>query len=299
MNDVTAPRISVVVPAFNGEPFIASSIESVLEQTYPNVEFVIVDDGSTDRTIDVVQGFDPDVRLVVQSNAGPGAARNRGAAETTGPLLAFLDQDDTWHPERLQRMTAAMARDGASAVLCATRALGENPPMGRLVRMDPPSPSIESLLLWQGRVVSCGSNLLIERGTFRSLGGFDASLGPVTDWELLVRLVTEGVRLAYLDEPLVDYRWHEGNATHDRSEVERALARAYSSILARNAGDLQISSRQAIGGMHKMLAIAALRMGDRRGALRHGAQAAWRNPGGMAISARRALARRLRRARAS
>ena len=131
-------------------------------------------------------------------------------------------------------------------------------------------------------VVSCGSNLLIERATFDSLRGFDDRLPPAEDWEFLVRLVAASVGIAYVDEPLVAYRWHAGNATRDLAELERSLERAYGLILGHLEGDLNISRRQADGGMHKMLAVAALRMGHWERAIAHGLQAAPRDPGGIA-----------------
>ena len=102
-----------------------------------------------------------------------------------------------------------------------------------------------------------------------------------------------------MDEPLVAYRWHAGNATRDLAELERSLERAYGLILGRLEGDLNISRRQADGGMHKMLAVAALRMGHWERAIAHGLHAAPRDPAAFPLSARRALSRRLGRERSS
>ena len=278
VNRAGAPLVSVVIPSFEGEAFVAAAVESVLAQTHPAVECHVVDDGSSDGTLTVLRRFAPAVKVVEQANAGPGAARNRGAELAGGDLLAFLDQDDVWRPERLAKMVEAMDQESADAVICASRIVGDDAPFAPVVRMDPRSPSVESLLRWRGSVVACGSNLLIERDRFASLGGFDASLGPMTDWEFLVRLRAAEVRLAVIDEPLVEYRWHEANATRDLDAVEESLKRAYELILDRCGDALSISTRQAYGGMHKMHAVAALRLGDHSRAVRHGARATWLDP---------------------
>src|SRR5260370_27491420 len=97
-------RVSAIITAFNGEAFIAAAIESVLGQTRPADEIVVVDDGSTDDTAAIVERFHSrGVRLVRQENRGPSEARNRGIAETTGNLIAFLDCDDLWVPAKTER----------------------------------------------------------------------------------------------------------------------------------------------------------------------------------------------------
>ena len=209
-------KVSVVIPAFNAEGFVADSVESVLAQTHPHVECIVVDDGSTDGTRRVVESFGGRVRLVSQPHTGVSTARNTGAAMAGGELLAFLDADDAWLPERIERGLVEMRSCRAEAVLCATRVVGDSPPMGRVLRLRPDPMTLESLLLWRGSVVSPSSNLLIERRAFEEMGGFEPSLSTAADFELLARLVRRG-RLAYLDEPLVIYRWHDENMTRDLS----------------------------------------------------------------------------------
>src|SRR3982074_2664398 len=98
-----APRVSVILPAYNGARFIVAAIESVLAQTRPVDEFVVIDDGSTDDPAKIVDRFRPrGVRLIRQENLGVIGARNRGISETTGELIAFIDQDDAWLPGKTE-----------------------------------------------------------------------------------------------------------------------------------------------------------------------------------------------------
>ena len=94
--------ISCIVPVYNGARFLAQAIDSILAQTRVDLEIIVVEDGSTDRTPDVAKGYGDRVKYVRQENAGPAAARNRGVAEARGEFIAFLDADDTWAPAKLE-----------------------------------------------------------------------------------------------------------------------------------------------------------------------------------------------------
>src|SRR6267378_3262722 len=92
--------ISCIIPVFNGARYLREAVESILGQTYRPIEIIIVDDGSTDNTADVVKNYGDQVRYVCQPNGGPSAARNQGVSVAQGAFVAFLDQDDVWHPEK-------------------------------------------------------------------------------------------------------------------------------------------------------------------------------------------------------
>src|SRR5665213_1535655 len=95
--------VSVVIPAYNAELFIARAIDSVLSQTTPVSEIIVIDDGSTDSTLDLVRGYGDKVRLIAQSNGGPARARNVGVAISSGKYVAFLDADDWWDPDKTKQ----------------------------------------------------------------------------------------------------------------------------------------------------------------------------------------------------
>lgn len=247
------PTISVVVPAYNAERFVAEAIGSVLEQSVPATECVVVDDGSRDGTAELVEKFGPPVRLVRQENRGVSGARNRGVAESQGNFLAFLDADDTWQRQRLERQVDALTASPAhDAVVCATRVvdaqgveLGTIVPDARL--------TAERLLLWQATTVSVSSNLLVSREAFEEIGGFDESLSTSADWALTFRLIERGPLLT-VDEPLVTYRVHDSNMSADVHRFERDMLHAYDKVFAGAAPDIARLRRRAYANLHRTIA---------------------------------------------
>src|SRR5262245_39908172 len=103
------PNVSVVIPSYNSAAYLPAAIDSVLAQTARDLEVIVVDDGSTDDTPDVVARYGPPVRGIRQANAGVAAARNRGIAEARGRYIAFLDADDTWEPVKLERQLGELS----------------------------------------------------------------------------------------------------------------------------------------------------------------------------------------------
>ena len=198
----------------------------VLAQTHPFVECIVVDDGSTDGTLRLARSFGPRIRVLSQPNTGVAAARNAGAAAGAGGALGFLDADDVWEPTLVERQLALLAADGADAALCASRVFATQGETGELIRLRPLPPTPEGLLLWDGSVVSPGSNLLLTREAFEAVSGFETTLSTAADWHLLVRLVVH-VRVAYSDQSLVRKRRHAANMSTDVDATAADLRRIH------------------------------------------------------------------------
>jgi len=197
-------RISVVLPVYDGEHFLAEALESVRAQTRRADEVVVVDDGSTDRSAEILADYN-EIKLIRQTHAGVAEARNVGVARTTGDVVVFLDQDDVWHPERLARAAAALESDAElGIVVCAqvnflTPGMRETPEW-----LDP--------RMLGTRQHGFGANaLMARRDVLSRVGAFDPSLVPLEDSEWLVRALDSGVRYLHLDEPLVRRRIHDRN----------------------------------------------------------------------------------------
>ena len=177
---MSGPLVSVVIPVYNGARFISRTLDSVLAQTHRTLEIVVVDDGSTDRTTDLVlerAAADPRVRLVHQENSGVAAARNRGIRESQGPFIAPLDADDLWHPEKIERQLRRFEeRPEAGLVYCWSIGIDEHD----AVLPYPPAPAayegdVLAAVLFQD-FIGNASVPLIRRGCLEAVGGYDESL---------------------------------------------------------------------------------------------------------------------------
>jgi glycosyltransferase involved in cell wall biosynthesis len=235
------PTLSVVIPAFNREQTIAATIESVLAcGTHP--EIIVVDDGSTDRTVEIAKAFGSSVNLIEQKNAGPSVARNKGFAHSSGDVVAFLDSDDKWFPDVIPNCLRAIKDHPEIDVLfCETlfgnEAHGYQPlslvtGCGRFERLL--TNRIDEDLFALNRTtfiaamidrnqVFLGSTLF-RRETIQA-GGFDPELFGGEDYELCIRCAATH-RYAYYTRTLAQYEKHSGglSANQDRMAREFALA---------------------------------------------------------------------------
>lgn len=205
--------VSVIMPAYNSAAFIPDAVESIRRQAYPHLEVIIVDDGSTDGTAEVAKSLnDLEVRYVHQPNGGPGRARNHGLRLARGDVIAFLDADDLWPPDRLRRQLAYLERDPLLDIV-----LGQVQVFRSVVRPDGDR-EIQtcSPCFYQLFPVAA----LIRRRVFEQVGGFDESLrfGEDTDWFMRAReqrvpiVLDKGVALLY--------RRHERNMTRGKDAKE-------------------------------------------------------------------------------
>jgi glycosyltransferase involved in cell wall biosynthesis len=217
---VPAGSISVVLPVFNGEPFIGEAIESMLAQTRPASELIVIDDGSTDGSAAVAERF-PGVRLIRTENRGPAAARNTGVAVSTGDLITFLDADDLMKPDRLERQAAALEEDQSASFALGRAEVVTEP------GVEPPR--------WveQERRFYMQMSLFATRAVFERVGPFDEDLrlGDDTDW--LFRAFEAGLRPALVPEPVIVRRYHGRNISCDPGAMREAQFKLLRRRLAR------------------------------------------------------------------
>jgi len=224
---MSEPRISVIIPAFNHAAYLAQGIDSVLAQTLPPAEVVVVDDGSTDATPAVLAPYAGRIRVLRQANAGVSAARNRGAAEARGDWLAFMDADDAWEPDRLETM-AAFRRDHPDVRVVATAARvmdAAGSPTGSILPRGAPPDRITTLdLLTEDKGSINSAGVLVDRGEFLETGGFDRDLAAVADCDMWLRLSRRGP-IGFVARPLLLYRVHAANMSGDRLSNAREWLR--------------------------------------------------------------------------
>jgi glycosyltransferase involved in cell wall biosynthesis len=198
-----APRVTVVIPAYNAAWCIRRAVDSVLAQDYRDFELIVVDDGSSDATGEILSSYGAAVRVVRQANGGLSNARNTGIASAKGSYVAFLDADDWWMPGKLSRQVALM-ESRADLLFCSTTTSVQTPEGRRLPdwRCGPGEGSaLGRIFQANAYVAGSGSGVLARREAFARAGGFDESLRSLEDIDMWMRLAALG-GYACIDEPL-------------------------------------------------------------------------------------------------
>ena len=212
--------ISVVIPVWNGERHLAEAIESALGQTVRPIEVVVVDDGSTDGSAAIAESLEATV--VGTGHAGTGAALNRGVAATGGSILAFLDADDVWPPQRCEVLAALLDEDRSLDAAMGSIDEFISPELTAAERRALRTPN-------RGMQSPLATAMLIRRGAFRKVGPFDESLAIGTGLEWASRLADRGIKLGRITDIVLLRRLHSQN-TGVRLRDERG---AYARILKR------------------------------------------------------------------
>jgi len=266
-----APAISVVIPAWNRVGSIRMAVESVLRQTFTDFELLVVDDGSTDGTMDALSHItDPRLRCLANPhNMGPGAARNTGIRAARADWVAFQDSDDEWLPRKLELQMARLAEAGPEVVACYTGMgivdLSEGDRDRRTTLRyipGPKEPKLEGALreVLLARSFISTQMLMARRGALIKIGGFDAALPALEDWDCVIRLSDLGT-FAFVDMPLVLQYFSGNSITH--SNAKRLLARTL--ILEKHKAALSIYPK-VLAGHHVAIAGEQRRLGDIAGA---------------------------------
>ncbi len=250
--------VGVIVPMYNAAATIDATLRSIVTQTYRALEIVIVDDGSTDRSPDIAASWaarDHRIRVVRQPNAGVAAARNRGAAESTCPFLAFIDADDLWAPQKIAAQMAMMNASEPDCGLIYCWSAGIDP-AGR-VFSEGEQPLYEGHVLGElcrRNFVKNGSAMLVTRAAFEQVGGFDPSLNAARAQgceDLLFALsVAEHHAFRAIPRSLVGYRMGHRSMSSDTRQMQRSfdmVAERFRQRLPRHAGELDAHRADYLG----------------------------------------------------
>ena len=228
------PNVSVIIPAYNAESTIRSTIVSVVSQTYTNYEIIVINDGSTDRTAKIVKTIKDDrIKLFNYQNGGLPTARNRGMRQATGEYIAFLDADDLWTEDKLEKQLAMLeANPEAGVAYSRTSCIDWQGNL--LYNCDPISFTgnvFEKLLLTN--FLQNGSNPLIRKVAVEAVGEFDPSLKSCEDWDYYLRLAAR-YPFAIVPEYQIFYRQTLGNMSSNVGKMKQysyiVLERAYQKV---------------------------------------------------------------------
>jgi len=230
MNKIeTKPQVSVIIPTYNRAWIIEEAIDSVLAQDYTEFELIVVDDGSTDHTSDVLDSYRNVIKVFPQKNKGVSAARNRGIAEASGKFIAFLDSDDLWLPQKLT-VQIEFFDQTPDALICQTdeiwirNGLRVNPkkrhkkPSGMIFK-----PSLKLCLV-------SPSATMIHRGLFDRVGGFDETLPACEDYDLWLRISCR-FPIHLIDTPLIIKRGGHDDQLSKRTGLDKFRIKAIKKII--------------------------------------------------------------------
>ena len=226
-------NVSVIIPTYNHARFLSGAIDSVLAQTRPALEVIVVDDGSTDGTRELLADYGERIRVLRQQNQGVAAARNAGIGAANGEYLAFLDSDDAWYPRKLElQMLRFEQEPQLGLVHCGAERIDAE---GRT--LDTTTGGMEGdvaeamLRLDREVIMPQGSSIVVPKRIAMDLGGFDVRLPPSEDWDFCYRLASR-YSIGYVREVLVRYRLHGGGIHMNIPRMERAMLLALEKAFA-------------------------------------------------------------------
>lgn len=250
------PLVSVVIPVRDGAPFIAEAIDSVLAQSYRNLECIVVDDGSTDGTAEIVSAYGDRVRSLTTGRGGVSVARNLGIEHASGALIAFLDADDVWLPPKLEKQVAMMERH-PEAALCYT-GLKLIDVHGNVLGTQPPPPAeraFRNTLLIEGAPISVAQTGLVPRRIAKEVGGFDERMSTSADADFACRIARDRP-VVPVNEPLVLYRKHPGQMHLDPDLTEHDCRLLFEKFFSDGSlpPEIQRRRRQAYASLYVSIA---------------------------------------------
>ena len=226
-----APKVSVVIPTYNRADFISEAIESALAQTHRPIEIVIADDGSTDHTKDVLRKYESDIKYAFQPNGGLPSARNLGLKTATGDIIAYLDSDDLWPPDKLAYQVSILISDSSVDIVlgqlqyCIYQPGVTHP--SQLEFISPPQLAYSLIAA------------TIRRSAFDLVGKFDEQLRHSDDWDWFVRAKDMGLKIVTTPKVALYTRRHADNMSNERETGDRYTLRMLKKTLDRRRSQTQ------------------------------------------------------------
>jgi glycosyltransferase involved in cell wall biosynthesis len=222
------PTVSVIIPAYNAAKYIGEAVNSVFAQTFTSHEIIVINDGSndTDELERELKRYPPSLRYIKQDNRGAAAARNTGLRAAAGEFVAFLDADDTWFPDFLEKQVEFLKRNNADLVYADALLSGNSPLAGRsFMQVEPSRGEVTPENLLAIKVTVLTSTVLARKEPILKAGLFDEALRRGQDFDLWLRLAKRGARFAYHREVVANHRIVESGLSGDTiSQLKRTLS---------------------------------------------------------------------------
>jgi glycosyltransferase involved in cell wall biosynthesis len=276
--------VSVVIPVYNGAAFIASTINSVLCQTYKDYEIIVVNDGSKDDTLIELNKFENLISVINIPNGGVSNARNIGILASKGEMIAFLDADDQWYPKKLELQLAVMNSNSAIGFCCcnyvsldrfsgvATYHFDQFKNDLEIVLDKVMTPSVVEKLITKGNFIGTASNVIVRRDVLEKTGLFDTRFKQAEDLDLYIRCAME-TQFFLMSEALLEKKSHENNLTNNLIETflchETVLATLMQSEMVKTSPQLKKSIRRGVAGARYLIGNEYFHRGEFRKCVHH------------------------------
>lgn len=215
------PKVSIIIPTYNSIRYLPSAVKSALDQTFIDIEVIIINDGSSDHTEQWFLGqLDPRLTLISQANLGKSAARNTGISRAAGNYIAFLDADDYWEPTKLEKQIKCLDNNPDIGLVYTWTALADEngQPTGRVINSHAEGDVWKQLV--QANILACGSTPMVRVDCFKVVGLFSADLPLAQDWDMWIRIAAH-YPFAVIKEPLVRYRQHPSNTSKNLKVMQQ------------------------------------------------------------------------------
>jgi len=276
-----SPFVSIIIPCFNGRDCVGDAIQSAVDQTYANKEVIVIDDGSTDDSLAVIQGFGDKIRWETGPNRGGAAARNRGLSLARGEFIQFLDADDVLDPRKLEEQVPVLQAGGADVIYSDWIQYHADRPSQKWL-CSVPHPSGDSVILALARQNITTEAPVHRKGILTGIGGFRADLPCCQERDLHLRQACHGARFRHLPRVLHTVRLRRGSVSDDEQRVigwmRTLLSERYAELQGR--GDLTEARKVAFATLMAAQGRVLLRYGDRPKAMEYFADARRMHPGG-------------------
>jgi glycosyltransferase involved in cell wall biosynthesis len=219
------PSVSAIIPVYNGAEFLSEAVASIWQQNYHPLEIIIVDDGSTDETAKLAKSLGQDIRYTYQRNSGPAAARNKGLEMACGEIIAFLDADDLWPPDKLHIQVTRLIEDPKVDVVLGRVKFVKLPGAPEIkIQFESPDSTLVNAYLGSG---------VFRKSAFGRVGNFDETLRYSEDQDWFLRAREQGISIVIIEQVTLYYRLHEHNMTRNKNTTDLQLIRVLKKSLDR------------------------------------------------------------------
>ena len=229
------PLVSILIPNHNRGEYLDDCLESALGQSYPNIEVIVIDDGSVDNSLEVLEKYKKSIQLISTANQGAAAARNIGISRAKGEFIAFLDSDDTWAVDKISLQIDTILKKDCDLVYCSGNIVERNEIVGKMITAQYSGNCYSYFKQFPSRaiiVLGC-SGALLRMSHLKISGHFDETFfGAAEDWDFFRRFC-KTASVEFVPEPLINYRRHEGSITQ-RPTIDwyRGNAKAVKNLIA-------------------------------------------------------------------